>query len=302
MAGHAWRRLDERRGDADWLSAMRASSEARVLAFVGAEPVVVGAASAEPRLATLLASSLAEAWDAALEWILLGEVDGAPCFATAWSEVPSAFGGEPVSLREVGGLLPELEAQLAACATGLCSWHATHPRCARCGEASVATQAGWQRRCADEACGAQHFPRTDPAIIVLVERDGRALLGRQASWPAGVYSTLAGFVEPGESLEEAVAREVEEESGVGVESTRYLASQPWPFPASLMLGFRACAAAGQPHARDGELEDVRWFTREEVREGVACGELALPGTLSISRWLIEGWLAESVGTLAKREG
>lgn len=142
-------------------------------------------------------------------------------------------------------------------------------------------------RCSNENCGQEFFPRLDPAIIVLVSDGERALLGRQASWPAGRYSTIAGFVEPGESLEDAVAREVMEETGVPVGGARYDSSQPWPFPASLMIGFRAWAPAdSRPHRAGGELEDVRWFTRGEIRSGAAL----LPPEHSISRRLISSWL------------
>ena len=293
FAGQAWNRLDERRADREWLRATRAAASTRVLVFVGSEPVVVGPESAEPRLATLAGDALDGWWERARESALLGEVDGVVHYAASFAEQPHGVGGEPLSLRGVGQLLAASEAQLAACACALFQWHAIHPRCARCGAPTRSVQAGWQRRCEDEACAGMHFPRTDPAIIVLTECEGRALLGRQASWPPRVYSTLAGFVEPGESLEEAVVREVAEESGIRVEEVRYLASQPWPFPASLMLGFRARASPGEPHARDGELEDVRWFSRSELLEAVERGEVALPLRLSISRWLVEGWLAEA---------
>ncbi len=149
--------------------------------------------------------------------------------------------------------------------------------------------AGYLRRCPN--CGASHHPRTDPVVIMLVVDRDRVLLGRQASWPQRRYSALAGFVEPGESLEEAVAREVAEESGVEVRDVRYIASQPWPFPASLMLGFIAEWAGGTPAVRDDELEDVRWFTREEVREAAAeRGPLLLPAPVAIARRLLDVWL------------
>jgi NAD+ diphosphatase len=140
-------------------------------------------------------------------------------------------------------------------------------------------------------CGALHHPRTDPVVIMLVEDGDRVLMGRQAAWPEGRYSALAGFVEPGESLEEAVAREVREESGVEIEQPSYSSSQPWPFPASLMLGFHATYAGGEPHTLDSELEDVRWFTREEV-ELAARGESGfhLPPPIAIARRLIDEWL------------
>ena len=144
-------------------------------------------------------------------------------------------------------------------------------------------------RCSKEGCAQEYFPRLDPAIIVLVTDGERALLGRQATWPAGRYSTIAGFVEPGESLEDAVAREVMEETGVPVTGACYDSSQPWPFPASVMIGFRAWAHSRDPVRVDGELEDARWFTREEIRAG---GTTLLPFSHSISRRLIVTWLEE----------
>jgi NAD+ diphosphatase len=141
-------------------------------------------------------------------------------------------------------------------------------------------------------CGATHFPRTDPVVIMLVEHAGRLLLGRRAGWPSNRYSVLAGFVAPGESLDEAVVREVREESGIEAYSPRYVTSQPWPFPSSLMLGFEARADGGEPSARDGELEDVGWFTLRSVREAlIDAGELRLPPPISIARFLIERWTA-----------
>jgi NAD+ diphosphatase len=151
---------------------------------------------------------------------------------------------------------------------------------------------GHVMRCTDAACGGTSFPRTDPATIMLVHEPGgaRALLGRKAEWPEGRYSTLAGFVEPGESLEDAVAREVREEAGVEVGDIRYFASQPWPYPQSIMLGFFAEATTTDIRTSD-ELEDARWFTRDEVREMREKTRVALPGIDTIARRLIEAWLA-----------
>jgi NAD+ diphosphatase len=151
-------------------------------------------------------------------------------------------------------------------------------------------EAGFLRTC--PSCGAEHHPRTDPVVIMLVTRGDEVLLGRQAAWPPGRYSALAGFVEPGESLEEAVAREVREEARVEIAAPpRFVASQPWPFPASLMVGFIAEYASGEPHIGDAELEDVRWFARDEVRASVqGAGPIGLPPRLAIARTLIDTWL------------
>ena len=208
--------------------------------------------------------------------------------ATYWSgvgEVPRRLGARPVTIRDVGATLSDRDAGLYATAVALANWHTNHQRCPRCGEPTEPINGGWVRRCA--ADGSEHFPRTDPAVIVLVHDGGdRCLLGRQPIWPPGRYSTLAGFVEPGESLEQAVAREIEEESGAIVDDIVYRGSQPWPFPASLMLGFEARAIGGEVGVGDDELEDVQWFSRDDLRGG----EPLLPPSASIAHWLITGWL------------
>lgn len=219
--------------------------------------------------------------------LYLGALDGQAFFAVA-GELPRRLGARALGLRECGAVLDDRDAGLFVHAVGLVNWHAAHGCCARCGAPTEATQGGAVRVCG--ACSAQHFPRTDPAVIVLVT-DGadRCLLGRQRTWPPGRYSTLAGFVEPGESAEQAVVREVAEESGVVVRDVVYRGSQPWPFPSSLMLGFRAvCSSSATPEVGDGELEDVRWFTRDEAR---ALGFTAEP-RLSIAQELLAEWLDE----------
>ena len=227
--------------------------------------------------------------------LYLGRQDGQAYFAVAGT-LPRRLGAVPQGLREVGAALDDHDAGLLTHAVGLANWHATHPRCSRCGAPTRSTRGGSVRAC--DADGSTHFPRTDPAVIVLVT-DGadRALLGRQAVWPPRRYSTLAGFVEPGESAEQAVVREVEEEAGVRVREVVYRDSQPWPFPASLMLGYRAlCAPDAQPVPRDGELDDARWFTREELRAAGdwsgGPGPVLLPPSVSIAHRLITDWVAE----------
>jgi NAD+ diphosphatase len=222
----------------------------------------------------------------------LGLEDGVPLFAV--SEVPSrcADGTQAIDLRGAAAVLPAADAGLLAYANTLLHWHRTNRFCGRCGEETTSRDGGHLRACEN---GHEHHPRTDPVVIMLVTDGDRALLGRQASWPANRYSALAGFVEPGESLEAAVAREVLEEAGVGVGEVRYLASQPWPFPCSLMLGFEAVYAGGDVDMRDAELEDARWFTRDELlaardAEGSADAPLLLPPSLAIARRLLDAWL------------
>jgi NAD+ diphosphatase len=227
--------------------------------------------------------------------VMLGLDDGAALFAIDLDAQPPEMRrrllehGRIATLREAGRMLPAQEAALAAYLVALLNWHRRHRFCPACGTALMVSDGGFSRTC--PGCAAQHFPRTDPAVIVLVEHDGHALLGRQAGWPPGQYSVLAGFVGPGESLEEAVIREVEEESGITVHDPRFVTSQPWPFPQQVMLGFEARADGGTPTPQDGELEDVRWFSRDEVGAGLAgrSAELVLPPGISISYFLVERW-------------
>jgi NAD+ diphosphatase len=235
--------------------------------------------------------------EARQEPILLGLEEGAPLFAVDLEALPPAEraevvdGGDVVPLREAGLVLAPQEAGLAAYVVALLNWHRRHRFCANCGAETVVAEAGYSRRC--PRCGAHHFPRTDPCVIMTVEHDGRLLLGRRAGWPPGRLSVLAGFVSPGESAEEAVVREVLEESGIVARDPVFVASQPWPFPASLMLGFHAVSDGGEPHARDGELDEVRWVDRETVRRALEGdeAEFRLPPGVSIARFLIERWAA-----------
>jgi NAD+ diphosphatase len=191
-------------------------------------------------------------------------------------------------LREVGSLLDDTGAGMLTVSVGMAHWHAGHPRCARCGEPTEVIQAGWARGC--PACGAEHYPRTDGAVIMAItDPEDRILLGRQTRWPEKRFSCLAGFVEPGESLEAAVRREAFEEAGVVVGQVDYRGSQPWPFPASLMLGFRASATTTEITVDGEELAVARWWTREELAMDVATGELLLPPAVSIARRLVEDW-------------
>jgi len=228
--------------------------------------------------------------------VLLGTAGGAAVFAVDLSSVEEpaeSLGLPPVhavlGLREVALLVSQSEGALLAYASGILSWHRRNRFCGVCGSETRSTQGGHVRVCASESCGEQHFLRTDPAVIMLVTDGERSLLGRQAAWPLLVYSTLAGFVEPGESLEEAVRREVYEETSVEVDEVHYHSSQPWPFPSSLMLGFTARATTREILLSADELEDARWFTRAQVlaRDGVE-----LPSSISIARRLIEDWLTE----------
>lgn len=226
------------------------------------------------------------------EWIYLGEQAGARHAAVVVDRVPAEL--SPVSLRVLAPLLHADELSLAMHAVAMTRWLTSTPFCPRCGTRTEVAQAGHQRVCPQ--CGAHHFPRTDPAVIMLVtDDDDRALLGRQSAWPEGRFSTLAGFVEPGESLEDAVRREVDEEVGVRVGDVEYAASQPWPFPASLMLGFFARAETTDIAVDEVEIAEARWLTRAELADLGESGELVLPPKgVSISRWLVETWFGGDI--------
>ncbi|AKS41582.1 NAD(+) diphosphatase [Wenzhouxiangella marina] len=279
----------------DWLEASLAHPDARVLPVWQARNLV------EHRDGRPVPAARLDDLERASEVLLLGMAGEAPVLAADLSDLEredaDALTGsyDFVDLRKIGATLGREDAALLSYARGLVHWHRAHRHCGVCGQPTVSGRAGMVRTCSDPACAQPTFPRIDPAIIVLVEdpETDRCLLGRAAGWPGGVYSTLAGFVEPGESLEEAVAREVKEESGIDVDSVRYLASQPWPFPSSMMLGFQARARSTAITRHDEELEDARWFSREELQSAGTWGEdaeICLPREDSIARYLIEQWL------------
>jgi NAD+ diphosphatase len=197
--------------------------------------------------------------------------------------------GKFADLREIGPLIGGIEGSILAYARGIIFWHSRNGYCGVCGKVTIATKGGHQRNCTKKGCACLHFPRTDPAVIMLVKDGDRVLLGRQKIWPAGLYSTLAGFVEPGETIEHAVAREVYEEAGIIVKDIIYQHSQPWPFPSSLMLGFTAEACTKKINLNDAELEDAKWFTRSEMLNFEE-QEKILPRKVSVSRRLIDDWL------------
>ena len=228
-----------------------------------------------------------------------GGAGGVPYFAIDVSHLESPEQseiftglGEFLDLRQAAPLVDDAQGALLAYSRAMTTWHRRHRFCGSCGAATESRDAGHLRRCTDPDCATEQFPRSDPAVIMLVHDGGtRCLLGRQAAWPAGMFSTLAGFVEPGESLEDAVAREVLEEAGIRVLDSDYHSSQPWPFPSSIMLGFWARAAFAPPVIDPGELEQARWFERAELLELLERREVRLPPKrLSISRRLVEDWL------------
>jgi NAD+ diphosphatase len=269
-------RVGRRRTDDAWLAETWADPATRVLLLArGRFPVEAGTSIAW--------RGPAEAPEG--QRVFLGEQDGAAHFAVLLDE---PLAEDWVNLRVVGPHLSAEDTSLLVHAVALAEWHRAHRFCPRCGSALHVAAAGHVLTCT--GCGRQQFPRTDPAVIMLVVDDAdRALLGRQPTWPEGRYSTLAGFVDPGESLEAAVRREVAEEVGVDIGEVDYLGNQPWPFPASLMVGFFARALTTEIHVDNEEITDARWFTREQMHAEAEAGTLLLPSGISISRTLVETW-------------
>jgi NAD+ diphosphatase len=292
FAGLYLNRCTQRRKDADWLRATLRSPAARFVPLWRDEHLATE--DAHPRAVFLAGRAARAALEREEDAVFLGEFADAPCFAV---ELGADYDPQPLlaermafqSLRALATRLPAEEAGLLACARALLLWQRSHRYCGQCGAPTRAGEGGHVRTCTDPACAAQQFPRLDPAIIVLVRRGELCLLGRQPKWPAGVYSTIAGFVEPGESLEDAVRREVAEETGVRVGRVHYHSSQPWPFPSSIMLGFTAEADSEEVRLADSELEDARWFSREEVAERVRSGARGVPAELSIAFRLVSDW-------------
>ncbi|MFQ3596510.1 MAG: NAD(+) diphosphatase, partial [Sphingomonadaceae bacterium] len=212
--------------------------------------------------------------------------EGLPHFATLGAA--DGLEGVPTDARVAGATLAAPEAALVAQARSLLDWHQRHGFCANCGAPTRMVKAGYGRAC--DSCGAEHFPRVDPVVIMLAEKDDMVLVGRQPGFPAGFYSALAGFVEPGESLEEAVARELWEEAGLRVTNVRYVASQPWPFPSSLMIGAIATARSHELRLDETEIEAARWADREEVRAALrGAGPWRAPPPLAIAHALLAQW-------------
>jgi NAD+ diphosphatase len=304
------------RGD-DAALARALAEGAAVIPFWRGKPMLAGDPDAGECALVGLAADHAVLRPASEPPLFLGRIDGAAVFA---QDISGWVPQEPVDEAQIGAFLDptvqrhpgapgdsafrELravmtrltprDAELAATARALLNWHRSHGFCARCGARSQVAQAGWQRHC--PACGAHHFPRTDPVVIMLITRGDRVLLGRSPGWPEGMHSLLAGFVEPGETIEAAVRREVFEETAVRVGPVDYLAGQPWPFPASLMIGCRGEALSEEIEIDPVEIEAARWVTRSELLDVFAGThpELRAARRGAIAHFLLEAWLADSL--------
>jgi NAD+ diphosphatase len=276
-------RVTEKRSDPDWLAAAWKDPRTRVLVVSDGQALV----RMDNEHADLVFLSPPEA-PPGLRMLLGQDTDGVIYFGVN-GELPSPAGVRAISLREAGSLLGDRDAGLFTHAVALANWHDSHTHCPQDGTPTVPAPGGHSTVCPKD--GSEHFPRTDPAVIMLVtDPDDRCLLARNAAWPGRRVSILAGFVDPGESAEQAVVREVAEETGIKVHNVRYLGSQPWPMPRSLMLGFRADAPAGQVIAVDHEeLAEANWYSRDELVAAIKSREIALPPSVSIARHIIESW-------------
>lgn len=272
------------RADSEWISSHAAADRARYLALREGEALLQNG-----HILWLHPMERA-ALKPADEAVFLGLQDGAPRFAVELAENAKPPAGAFENVRRTAHHLAPEEAGIIAHARSLLEWRKRHLFCAVCGAQTRYAEGGAKRECA--ACGADHFPRVDPVAIMWVTRGGRALLGRQSPWPPGVYSALAGFVEPGETLEDACRRETFEEAGVRVGAVRYVESQPWPFLSSLMIGLSAEAESGEIKIDPREIEDARWFSRDEIAAALdgRGGDLVMPPSAAIARRLAERWI------------
>lgn len=310
FGGSGLDRAAEIRGDVGAMAVALQDPQARTVLIWRGKPLVAGDDSLTALRLPLTHPILSEAAEPPM---LLGREDGSAVFAhdiSGWvpadfdAEAQAAFldpseyshpacpQGRFAELRRIMTRLTPRDAELAATAKAIFGWHASHRFCSRCGVASEAFQAGWQRIC--PSCGAHHFPRTDPVVIMLITRGNRTLMGRSPGWPEGMYSCLAGFVEPGETIEAAVRREVFEEAGIRVGPVRYLASQPWAFPSSLMIGCHGEALGDDITIDPAELEDAIWVTREDLAEAAAGNRPNLMPARkgAIAHFLLRNWMAD----------
>jgi NAD+ diphosphatase len=293
FAGPYLDRVAHLRQDPTWFEAALADERSRALPVWHSRSLILEGDM--PRAAYVELSRVPDALRSSADLILLGRFGDINVFAyeiVSPDPKPLLPGTRFEDLRMVASILPAEEAGLLSYARAMIAWRSRHRFCGSCGATTLAAKGGHVLVCTNPECRHEQFPRIDPAIIVLVSDGERALLGRQAAWPAGRYSTIAGFVEPGESLEDAVAREVFEETGIQVDRVEYHSSQPWPFPSSLMLGFTAHAVSSEIHLRDDELEDAKWFTRADI----AAGRPIVPPNVSISFRLIEHWFDAGGGS------
>ena len=295
FAGNPLDRASERRGDAAWLKQKLDDPDSLALAIWNGKPFVETAKSGGQQIAYLPVNLAEELSGGGERLLFMGLWKETAVFAVDLegnadpAEGPLMGLGRFEDLRAIAMTLPQGDAAMLATARQMFEWRRRHRHCANCGQPSVPFDGGWKRVCA--SCNTEHFPRTDPVVIMLATHNGRALLGRQAAWPPGMFSALAGFLEPGESIEEACARELKEEAGLSATSVAYHSTQPWPYPSSLMIGLIAEVENDEATPDQTELSEVRWFTKAEARDLIA-GKIQgtfAPGQMAIAHQLIRSW-------------
>jgi NAD+ diphosphatase len=307
FAGNPLDRASDRRTNPEWIAQQLASSESLGIALWNGRPFVEPAQKAEDaaaedptglQIAYLPAKLVGELAGGPERLLFMGLWKDTAVFAVDLEDVadpgegPLQGFGKFEDLRATALRLPPTEAAIVATAKQMFEWRRRHPHCAVCGQRSEAMDGGWKRKC--PSCETEHFPRTDPVVIMLAYHGDRCLLGRQEAWPKGMFSALAGFLEPGESIEEACARELSEEAGLRARKVRYHSTQPWPYPSSLMIGLIAEVEDDEGVADLAELSEIRWFTRSQAKDLIA-GKLegvAAPGKLAIAHQLIKAWVEE----------
>jgi NAD+ diphosphatase len=299
FAGNPLDRASDRRPDREWVARQLASPDSLAIAVWNGRPLVEPRKEGGHQIAYLPARLADELSEGGEQLLFLGLWKETAVFAIDLDGEANPADGGPLAgmggfedLRRVAMSLPPPEAAIVATAKAMFEWRRKHRHCAVCGEPSVAVDGGWKRKC--PACEAEHFPRTDPVVIMLPFHGERCMLGRQEAWPKGMFSALAGFLEPGESIEEACARELSEEAGLRTRRVRYHSTQPWPYPSSLMIGLIAEVEDDEGRPDQTELSEVRWFTREEARKLIA-GQIEgvfAPQPLAIAHQLIRAWVEE----------
>ncbi|MBI1199933.1 MAG: NAD(+) diphosphatase [Phenylobacterium sp.] len=298
FAGNPLDRASDRRGSAEWLAGQLASSDSLGIALWNGRPFVEKTKEGGVQIAYLPARLVGELAGGDERLLFMGLWKDTAVFAVDLegsgdpAHGPLEGLGEFLDLRQIALRLPDTDAAILATAKAMFEWRRRHLFCAACGQPSQAREGGWKRQC--PSCEAEHFPRTDPVVIMLACHGERCMLGRQEAWPKGMFSALAGFLEPGESIEEACARELNEEAGLRTRSVRYHSTQPWPYPSSLMIGLIAEVEDDEGTPDQTELSEVRWFTREEARKLLA-GEIPdtfCPQPMAIAHQLIKAWAFE----------